>query len=636
MDKFPRILIVDDDSRMADSIAAVLEAVGGYKNITVLNDAPQALDHIKSSEYDLVLLDVTMPGLTGFELLGSLDIIAMGTSFIIMTGDTSTESAVKALRLGASDYIRKPCDPDELVVRISKTLEQHLLREQHRKVEIENQTLEIQLRQSQKMEAIGSLAGGVAHDFNNILSIILGNTELAKETMTTNHAAQDKLNKVEMASIRAKELINQLLTFSRKSESRWEPLELNSLVTECLSLVRSSVPSNIVIRHEIADAAYFVQGDAIQIHQIILNLCNNAVQAMNQDGGHLVLKLETISEPETDKFGLSAKQYLKLSVVDNGAGIPAEISERIFEPYFTTKEVGRGTGMGLAVVHGIVKAHGGEIRVDSVPNVRTEFAVFLPLSDKAVQPSETIKTELAPPGNERILLVDDEDMILDVIGQTLVQLGYRVDAHDNSQAALSAFQLAPDSYDLVVTDMTMPGMTGYKLSQELSRIRSNIPIILCSGYNEKFDESTLRDVGVRKFLMKPVSRADLACNIREVLDKSRKERRRDKRFETTNAAFVIFKSHPDNPGTLLDVSKSGLSVSYEHQASELDDVDQLSIVSEDIRVEQVSCRSVSKVDNFPAEGLNASRYGIHFEYLTPSQSRLLNRLIENYGKEIRH
>lgn len=636
MDKFPRILIVDDDHKMASSIAAVLNAVGGYHNVKILNDAHEALDHLSSSEYDLVLLDVTMPGLTGFELLDSLDLIAMDTSFIIMTGDISTESAVEALRLGASDYIRKPFDPDELIVRIAKILEQHDLRDQHRKVALENQMLEVQLRQSQKMEAIGSLAGGVAHDFNNILSIIMGNAELAKEAMKHDHEAQDNISKVEIASTRAKELINQLLTFSRKSDSRWEPLELNSLVTECLSLIRSSVPSNIIIRHDISDATYFIQGDAIQIHQIILNLCNNAAQAMNQEGGLLILKLESVTNPNIEQSELAPGQYLKLSVVDNGSGIPPDISNRIFDPYFTTKEVGRGTGMGLAVVHGIVQAHGGEIRVESEPNVKTEFSVYLPLSDKAVKPSEEILTELAHPGNERILLVDDEEMILEVISKTLIQLGYRVDTYINSHAALAAFQNTPDEYDLVVTDMTMPGMTGYKLSEEISRIRSNIPIILCSGYNEKFDRETLLGVGVRKFLMKPVSRTELAKNIREVLDESRKERRRDKRFEATNGAFVIFQSKPGELGTLLDVSKSGLSVSYEEHGQSLDEVDELSIISDDIRVDQVPYRSISKVDNFANEGMKASRYGIHFETLTPSQSRQLNRLIENHGKEITH
>jgi DNA-binding NtrC family response regulator len=636
MDISPWILIVDDDHNMASSIAAVLNAVGGYQNVKILNDPHEALNQISSSKYDLVLLDVTMPGLTGFELLDSLDLIAMDTSFIIMTGDISTESAVQALRLGASDYIRKPFDPDELLARIAKALEQHDLRDQHRQVALENQTLEVQLRQSQKMEAIGSLAGGVAHDFNNILSIIMGNAELAKEAMEDDHEAQDKLSKVEIASTRAKELINQLLTFSRKSDSRWEQLDLNSLVTECLLLIRSSAPSNIVIRHDTSDAPHFILGDAIQIHQIVLNLCTNAIQAMTQDGGLLILKLESVSNPNLEQSELAPGQYLKLNVVDNGSGIPAGISNRIFEPYFTTKEVGRGTGMGLAVVHGIVKAHGGEIRVDSIPNVKTEFSVYLPLTDKTVKPSDEIVAEFAPPGNERILLVDDEDMILDVISKTLIKLGYRVDTYINSRSALVAFRNAPEEYDLVITDMTMPGMTGYKLSEEISQIRSNIPIILCSGYNEKFDQPTLLGVGIRKFLMKPVSRTELAKNIRELLDESIRERRRDKRFESTNGAFVNFQSNPNELGTLLDVSKSGLSVSYEAHGQFFNEVDKLSIISDDIRVDQIPCRSISKVDNFASEGLKASRYGIHFEYLTPSQTRQLNRLIEIHGKEITH
>jgi DNA-binding NtrC family response regulator len=636
MDKFPWILIVDDDHNMARSIAAVLHTIGGYQNVKILNDPHEALNQIGSSKYDLVLLDVTMPGLTGFELLDSLDLIAMDTSFIIMTGDISTESAVQALRLGASDYIRKPFDPDELIARIAKALEQHDLRDQHRQVALENQTLEIQLRQSQKMEAIGSLAGGVAHDFNNILSIIMGNAELAKEAIEHDHDAQDKLSKVEIASTRAKELINQLLTFSRKSDSRWEQLDLNSLVTECLLLIRSSAPSNIVIRHDTSDAPHFILSDAIQIHQIALNLCTKAIQAMAQDGGLLILKLESVSNPNLEQSELAPGQYLKLNVVDNGSGIPADISNRIFEPYFTTKEVGRGTGMGLAVVHGIVKAHGGEIRVESVPNVKTAFSVYLPLTDKTVTPSDEIITEFAPPGNESILLVDDEGMILDVISKTLIKLGYRVDTYINSRSALVAFRNAPEEYDLVVTDMRMPGMTGYNLSEEISRIRSNIPIILCSGYNEKFDRETLLGVGNRKFLMKPVSRTELAKNIRELLDESLKERRRDKGFKATNGAFVNFQSNPNELGTLLDVSKSGLSVSYEAHGQFFNEVDKLSIISDDIRVDQIPCRSISKVDNFASEGLKVSRYGIHFEYLTPSQTRQLNRLIENYGKEITH
>ncbi len=627
-DDSPRILIVDDEPRMAESTAAVLN-IGGYKNVTITDDAPAAVAHINSGMYDLVLLDVMMPGMSGFQLLDALDRADLNTIFIIVTGDTAVDTAVEALRAGADDYVRKPCDPDELLVRIRNSLERRNIKFAHHRIETENRSLERQLHQAQKMEAIGALAGGVAHDFNNILAIILGNTELARSLIAPDAPASENLNKVRIASMRAKDLINQLLSFSRRTDSSWEALELNSLITECLALMRASIPSNIMIRHNLTESSFYIKGDATQIHQIVINLCTNSAHAMSGGGGILEVRVDSVADYTSSDPGFEAGAFLRLCVSDTGTGIDQDTIGRIFDPYFTTKEIGRGTGMGLAVVHGIVKNHGGEIRVTSEPNVKTEFQVFLPLSEGEVTTLEKQPGERMQRGNERIMLVDDEEMVADVMDKLLSQLGYQVSAFTSSVAALNAFRDAPGDFDLLISDMTMPELTGEMLAERFVAIRANIPVILCSGYNEAIDQLKTQQIGIRDFIMKPAKLKDIARSVRAVLDEPAIDRRRDKRFVPSTGAFVIFESNPNEHGRLLDVSFSGLSVGYEAGETAPEIAAQLSIVAEDgFRVDQLAYTSV-----FDVEVDTNRRCGIHFENLSPSQQQQLEQFIQVHANE---
>ena len=379
--------------------------------------------------------------------------------------------------------------------------------------------LENQLIQSQKMESIGTLAGGIAHDFNNILAAIIGYTEIglleSEDEQTVNH-----LKEVLRAGERAKALVNQILTFSRRSEVRLQPLIISSIVEETLKLLRASLPSTIEIRQDIvSDAA--VMADPTQIHQVIMNLCTNAAQSMVMDGGVLKVSLEdTFDFPRRVSTGEKNFPFgwLKLSVQDNGCGIPPEIMDRIFDPFFTTKEKESGTGMGLAVVHGIIASIGGDINVRSEPGKGTVFDIFLPKADIDDIQIENMDDAIATSGNERILIVDDEESIIDVVRRLLERLGYRTTACMRSEEALQIFKADPKAFDLVITDMTMPKMTGDQLANELLKVRPDIPIILCTGYSERITEEEARKIGIKAFAIKPLSVKDLSITIRNVLD----------------------------------------------------------------------------------------------------------------------
>ncbi len=636
-----KMLIVDDEPRMTDSAKAVLHGLG--VEIETSNCSTEALSRLQTADYDVALLDVRMPGLTGYQLLDALDREEVQTEFIIMTGEVSLDSAIEAVRRGASDYIRKPFDPDELLIRVRNAFKQKQLKDERQQIEVEKQDLEKQLRQSQKMEAIGTLAGGIAHDFNNILTIILGNTELAYAVVPEGNQVQDNLERIQTAGKRAKEMVNHLLSFSRKTESERHPIELKAIVTESLKLLRASLPTNIVIRHDLPDASFVVQGNATQIHQIMINLCTNAAHAIEGTDGVLEVKLESrmVDPAAADSLALSPGPHVRLTVSDTGRGIDPSMRERIFDPYFTTKDPGKGTGMGLSVVHGIVKNHGGAIEVFSEPNVKTEFRVLLPVADvEATQTSTTTKAAL-PTGLERILLVDDEEMIVDVVKQMLAKLGYEVDASTDSRAALEMFRQDPQRYDLVVTDMTMPNLTGKELAKEIKQVRPEIRIVLCSGYNENIGQADPRELGVTEFALKPIGMQQLARIIREVLDRRPLERRKCQRFLAESGAFVISKPTPSNRGILLDISMSGLSFKCFDAEESAGRVMEVTISAADnlFSVDNLDCRTVSESKGeCGPDPLTAAprRSGVQFKKLTTSQEGQLSYFIENHTRQVSH
>jgi len=381
--------------------------------------------------------------------------------------------------------------------------------------------IEAQLQQAQKMEAIGTLAGGIAHDFNNILFPMFGYLEMMLEDVPEDNPLHGHLAEVFNGAKRARDLVQQILTFSRQKDHELKPLKIHSVIKEALKLIKSSLPSTIEIIENIKTDCGLVIADTTRIHQIVMNLCTNAFHAMEEMGGKLTVnlkKVELATEDLKDPSMISGL-HVCLTIADTGQGMEQRVIDRIFDPYFTTKKEGKGTGLGLAVVHGIVKSHGGHISVYSEPGKGTEFKVYLPVIKEK---KETSKVETDTPiqnGDERILLVDDQDIIVQIEKQMLERLGYDVTAQTSSTDALEAFRMQPDKFDLVITDLTMPNMTGDKLAIELIKIRFEIPVILCTGFSEMMSKEKAESLGIKGFLIKPVVLKDLSSMIREVLDK---------------------------------------------------------------------------------------------------------------------
>jgi PAS domain S-box-containing protein len=387
-----------------------------------------------------------------------------------------------------------------------------------KRAEEEKEKLEAQLRQSQKMEAIGTMAGGIAHDFNNILSIILGNTELAIRDVPEWHPVKESLDEVRQACLRAKDVVRQLLSFCRKSEMQLRPIDISVILRESLKLIRSTLPSNIEIRQDFDGGIWTILGDPTQINQILINLSANGSDAIGSAGGILSVSLENVEIARQDpELNLEPGRYVKISISDTGVGISAEDMERIFDPYYTTKKVGRGTGMGLAVVHGIVETHNGRINVNSTPGKGTAFEIFFRSND-AAPVVEVPANNTLPHGGETILFVDDEKSIVKLNKARLERLGYQVIGTADPLKAIDLFRHKSIQFDLVITDMTMPNMMGDELAAEMMKIRPDIPIILCTGFSGRISEEQALEKGIRAFVMKPLELKDLAETIRNVLD----------------------------------------------------------------------------------------------------------------------
>ena len=395
-----------------------------------------------------------------------------------------------------------------------------------KKAEIEKANLEAQLRQAYKMEAIGTMAGGIAHDFNNVLAIILGNVEMALFNITNCNPAKHHIEQISIAANRAKEMVKQILAFSRQKIGIKKPHDLFKLVEESMKSLRSTLPSSVQLKISMPETCgnekregQSVLADPTQIHQLLMNLCINAVQAM-EEKGFLEVSINSILFQEDippNRPGLLPGKYIQLSVADSGPGIQKEVMANIFDPYFTTKDVGKGTGMGLPVVHGIVENHHGKIFVESEPGEGATFHVFLPASDAKPKPQ---KDEIGPllEGTERILLVDDEDTLALVGKEILERLGYSVTSISDSVEALKLFQKDPEAFDLVITDQTMPTLLGSELAQRLLKIKPGLPIILCTGYSSQIDREKALQIGIRGFASKPVNRKNLASLMRSLLD----------------------------------------------------------------------------------------------------------------------
>jgi PAS domain S-box-containing protein len=379
--------------------------------------------------------------------------------------------------------------------------------------------LEKELRQAYKMEAIGTLAAGIAHDFNNILSAIVGYTQLLQLRVSNDDKASNHINEILKAGNRAKELVQQILTFSRQTENEFKPVSVVTIVKEALKLLRASLPATIEIKQDLRGES-LVMGDPTQIHQILMNLCTNASHAMQAKGGILQVELQdtNLGPNITSQYpDLKPGPFLKLSVSDTGHGIPRGVMDQIFNPFFTTKEKGEGTGMGLAVVHGIVKKCGGTIGVQSEPGKGSRFDIFIPAIESHSMPRKNTEEAISG-GTEKILIVDDEPALVEIGEQLLKGLGYQVVSRTSSLEVLNLLRAQADKFDLMITDMTMPQMTGEKLAEELVDSRIDIPIILCTGFSHGITAKKAKQIGIKGIIMKPIIRSELAKIVRKVLD----------------------------------------------------------------------------------------------------------------------
>ena len=393
---------------------------------------------------------------------------------------------------------------------------------ERKNAEREHERMSGRLLQAQKLESIGTLAGGIAHDFNNILSSIIGYTELALHEVQKGTRLYQDLVQVYKAGDRARKLTRQILNISRQQEHVKEPVRINSLTKEALKMLRSTIPASIEMHEHIPADPLTVFADATQIHQVIVNLVTNAMHAMTERNGLIEVRLKSVQLDDqiARKYpDISPGAYVRLTVCDNGEGIASKQMDKIFEPYFTTKKKEEGTGLGLSVVHGIVKAHEGHITVYSEPGRGTTFHVYLPLARKPSSGGISLpETGSFPKGDEQILLVDDEPSIIDVHKRSLEMLGYKITAMTDSTEALGEFAAFPEKYDLVLTDMAMPGMAGDELAGKVKEIRPQTPVILCTGFSEKVNKNRIGDVRIDGFLMKPIDMARMAAKVREVLD----------------------------------------------------------------------------------------------------------------------
>ena len=384
----------------------------------------------------------------------------------------------------------------------------------------EKEKLEERLQQAQKMEAIGTLAGGIAHDFNNILGAIIGYTEMARDDSPPESSIAKDLDKVLEASNRATNLVQQILSFSRQDDSERVLMQPASIVKKAITMLRPTLPTTIEISQDIDSKTGLLFANPTQIHQILMNLCTNAFHAMEEKGGRLDISLkqrDIINENLLQEPHVKAGLFIQLSVCDSGPGIPLEIKEKLFDPYFTTKEVGKGTGMGLSIAHGIVKSYGGFITLYSEPGEGAAFHVFLPvINEEVLLNDEEIKH--IPIGREKIFFIDDEDILAEMGKNMIERLGYRVTVQKNSLKALEIFREDPDQFDLIITDQTMPGITGIDLARRMLQIRPDIPIILCTGYSSIVSKEKAKSMGIREFTLKPITKNDIAILIRKVLD----------------------------------------------------------------------------------------------------------------------
>lgn len=509
-------LIIDDDPDDRDILQAYLARLPEL-NIT-LHEAgtwEEARNQLQQQAVDIIFLDFFLGGITGLEILRSLRAKFPDMPIIMMTGQGDELLAAEVMRTGADDYLVKSrFDRPLLKKSICGVLE-------HSRLKKEKAILEAELRQSQKMECMGVLITGIAHDFNNILSPILGYAQLALETADISPTLQKNLNGIITAVEHARDLIQQIHRFCRKTEAAMSVVKLQHAIKDMLRLIRTTIPASIDIEISLSEQCQPVLADITQIYQILMNLCTNAALAMQDTGGILRIILDETcvleAAPGRD-VTLPPGIYTRLSVQDTGCGMRQEIVERIFDPFFTTRPKEQGTGMGLAVVYGIVSAHDGKIVVESKPDEGSIFRIYFPVTDGRPACQPVVPETRYPSGNgQRLLLVDDNEQVLGVQKMMLERIGYQVVAMADSQDALSMFSRDPSAFDGMVTDIDMPRMGGIELFQHIRRLRPEVPVIFSTGIDESLCQLSPMDMEHCAILTKPIQLRDMAQSIQNLL-----------------------------------------------------------------------------------------------------------------------